>query len=99
MCCPCMQGLKLMSENDMEMLYRKLTSITESEEYDIPDAARTIAVFRVAVEYGVTTMGFPVLTYLMAKLLTVSLGIMSGDSSATYEDILDEFEENDQLRH
>ena len=88
-----------MSEKDLHLLYNKLTEITQSKEYEISDVARTIAVFRVAIEYGVTTMGFPVLTYLVAKLLTVALGIMAGDESATYEDILDDFEEEDQLKH
>jgi len=88
-----------MSEKDLHLLYNKLTEITQSKEYEISDVARTIAVFRVAIEYGVTTMGFPVLTYLVAKLLTVTLGIIAGDESATYEDILDDFEEEDQLKH
>jgi hypothetical protein len=29
----------------------------------------------------------------------VALGIMAGDESATYEDILDDFEEEVQLKH
>ena len=89
----------MMDESDLEILYNKLTKLAESEEYDVSHVARTIAIFRVAIEYGVTTMGFPLLTYLMAKLLTVALGIMAGDESATYEDILDDFEEEDQLKH
>jgi len=99
MCWPCMLGLETMSENDLQSLYNNLTKVAESEEYDISHVARTIAIFRVAIEYGVTTMGFPLLTYLMAKLLTVALGILAGDESATYEDILDDFEEEDQLKH
>jgi len=99
MCWPCTPRLKTMSKNDLESLYNKLTKVAESEEYDISHVARTMAVFRVAIEYGVTTMGFPLLTYLMAKLLTVALGILAGDESATYEDILDDFEEEDQLKH
>jgi biotin synthase-like enzyme len=89
----------MMDESDLEILYNKLTKLAESEEYDVSHVARTIAIFRVAIEYGVTTMGFPLLTYLMAKLLTVALGIMAGDESATYEDILDDFEEEVQLKH
>jgi len=89
----------MMDESDLEILYNKLTKLAESEEYDVSHVARTIAIFRVAIEYGVTTMGFPLLTYLMAKLLTVALGILAGDESATYEDILDDFEEEDQLKH
>ena len=89
----------MMDESDLELLYNKLTKLAESEEYDVSHVARTIAIFRVAIEYGVTTMGFPLLTYLMAKLLTVALGIMAGDESATYEDILDDFEEEVQLKH
>jgi hypothetical protein len=88
-----------MSEKDLELFYNRLTEITQAKGYDISHAARTIAVFRVAIEYGATMMGFPVLTYLMAKLLTMTLGIMAGDESATYEDILDDFEEEDQLKH
>ena len=89
----------MMDESDLEILYNKLTKLAESEEYDVSHVARTIAIFRVAIEYGVTTMGFPLLTYLMAKLLTVALGILAGDESATYEDILDDFEEEVQLKH
>ncbi len=89
----------MMDESDLEILYNKLIKLAESEEYDVSHAARTIAIFRVAIEYGVTTMGFPLLTYLMAKLLTVALGIMAGDESATYEDILDDFEEEVQMKH
>ena len=99
MCWPCTPRLETMSENDLQSLYNNLTKVAESEEYDISHVARTIAIFRVAIEYGVTTMGFPLLTYLMAKLLTVALGILAGDESATYEDILDDFEEEDQFKH
>jgi hypothetical protein len=99
MCCLCMPGLKPMDEGDLELLYSDLTKVAESEEYDISHVARTIAIFRVAIEYGASSIGFPFLTYLMAKLLTVALGITAGDKSASYEDILDLFEEEDQLKH
>jgi hypothetical protein len=94
MCCLCMPGLKPMDEGDLELLYSDLTKVAESEEYDISHVARTIAIFR-----GASSIGFPFLTYLMAKLLTVALGITAGDKSASYEDILDLFEEEDQLKH
>ncbi len=99
MCWPCMPRLKVMSEQDLDRLYTKLKEVAGSEAYDVSHAARTIAVFRAAIEYGVSSMGFPLSTYLMSKLLTVTLGIMAGDESATYEDILDDFEEENQFRH
>ena len=63
MCWPCTLGLETMSENDLQSLYNKLTKVAESEEYDISHVARTIAIFRVAIEYGASSIGFPFLTY------------------------------------
>ena len=88
-----------MRENDLETMYNELTELSQSKYFDITDATRTVALFRVGVEYGATTIGFPSMAFLMSKMLTTALGIMSGDETQTFEDILDDFQEQEQTSH
>ena len=88
-----------MRENDLEIMYNKLTELSQSKDFDISDETRTVAIFRVAVECGATTIGFPSMAFLMSKMLTTALGIMSGDKTQTFEDILDDFQEQEQTSH
>ena len=88
-----------MRENDLEIMYNKLTELSQSKDFDISDATRTVAIFRVAVECGATTIGFPSMAFLMSKMLTTALGIMSGDKTQAFEDILDDFQEQEQTSH
>ena len=88
-----------MRENDLETLYTTLTELSKSEDFDLTGATRTVAIFRVAVECGATTVGFPSMAFLMSKMLTTALGIMSGDETQTFEDILDDFQEQKQTSH
>tara|TARA_R110000796_G_scaffold227922_3_gene344904 strand:+ start:628 stop:897 length:270 start_codon:yes stop_codon:yes gene_type:complete len=89
----------MMRENDLETMYNELTEISKSEDFDLTGATRTVAIFRVAVECGATTVGFPSMAFLMSKMLTTALGIMSGDETQTFEDILDDFQEQEQTSH
>jgi hypothetical protein len=89
----------MMRENDLETLYTTLTELSKSEDFDLTGATRTVAIFRVAVECGATTIGFPSMAFLMSKMLTTALGIMSGDETQTFEDILDDFQEQKQTSH
>lgn len=88
-----------MRENDLEIMYNELTELSKSEDFDLTGATRTVAIFRVAVECGATTIGFPSMAFLMSKMLTTALGIMSGDETQTFEDILDDFQEQEQTSH
>ena len=88
-----------MRENDLDTMYNELTEISKSEDFDLTGATRTVAIFRVAVECGATTVGFPSMAFLMSKMLTTALGIMSGDETQTFEDILDDFQEQEQTSH
>ena len=88
-----------MRENDLEIMYNELTELSKSEDFDLTGATRTVAIFRVAVECGATTVGFPSMAFLMSKMLTTALGIMSGDETQTFEDILDDFQEQEQTSH
>jgi|TARA_R110000803_G_C11733503_1_gene289987 hypothetical protein len=89
----------MMSENDLETMYNKLTELSQSKDFEVTDENRTVALFRVGIEYGAANLGFPTMVFLISKMLTTSLGIMSSDETETFEDALNEFKEYGQIRH
>jgi hypothetical protein len=86
-------------DRDLDDFHQMIKKITYSDTYQVSDMFKTVCLFRVAVEHGVDKLGFPMLTFLMARLLTVTLGIAAGSESSTYEDILDSLDEEDQFKH
>jgi len=84
---------------DLDNFYSELTDLAEGSPLEVSPAARTVALFRVAVEYGAVQMGLPTLSYLMSRLLTITLGLASGDEEANYDDILEEFDTDGVIKH
>jgi hypothetical protein len=70
-----------------------------AEETTLSDVEKTVVFFRVAVEYGATYLGMDRLTYLMSRLLMETLGIATGDPAAGYEDVIDDFDSEDETKH
>ena len=85
--------------SDLDDFYRELTDLTEGSPLEVSPVGRTVALFRVAVEYGAVQMGLPTLAYLMSRLLTITLGLATGDKKADYEDILEEFDADGAVKH
>ena len=85
--------------SDINKFYADMMNNTTTSKLNVSPAARVVALFRVAVEYGAVHMGIPTLTYLMSRLLTVTLGVMVGDKDATYDDILEEFDTEGEVPH
>ena len=83
---------------ELDDFYATLKRVT-SEEKSLRPIAKTIALFRVAVEFGGVHMGFPRLTFLMSRLLTVTLGITAGDEESSYEEILEDFGTDEKTKH
>jgi len=92
-----MSGMSDASE--LEEFYNELTEFTENTSKLVSPVARTVALFRVAVEYGAVQMGLPMLAYLMSRLLTITLGLATGDEEANYDDILEEFDTDGVIKH
>ena len=86
--------------NDLDRFYEEVCDLTETFEGEVSEVRRTVALFRVAIEYGATHMGVPTLGYLMSRLLAVTLGVGHGSGYTTYDSILEEFDpEQDQVKH
>ncbi len=84
---------------DIDDFYADIIGRVSNSKLDVSPSGRVVALFRVAVEYGAVHMGIPTLTYLMSRLLTITLGVMVGDKDATYDDILEEFDTEGEVPH
>ena len=66
-------------------------------EDELSPIAKTIALFRIAIDYGSQSLGIATMVHLMSKMLTVTLAIMIGNNEATYESLLEEFKEYEDI--
>ena len=85
--------------SDINKFYADMMNNTTTSKLNVSPAARVVALFRVVVEYGAVHMGIPTLTYLLSRLLTITLGVMVGDKEATYDDILEYFDQEEEVKH
>jgi|TARA_R110000824_G_scaffold65850_1_gene171233 hypothetical protein len=82
----------------MDTFYRELTDRT-TEELSLTPASKTIILFRVAIEIGAEELGLPRVVYLLSRLMTATIGIMSGDEEVDYYSILEDWDINDKSQH
>ncbi len=68
--------------------YREFCDLRDTK---FPDAGSgvSVAIFRVATETAAATMGLPLTCFLMAHLLSVTMGISLDDEDSTYADTLE----------
>ena len=85
--------------NDIDSFYKEMTNLVEGSPLDVSPTGRVVALFRVAVEYGAVQIGLPTLAYLMSRILTITLGIATGDEEAKYDDLLEEFDTDGEVKH
>jgi len=88
-----------MESSDLESFVEELQNIADGSSLNVSPIARTVALFRVAIEYGAVQIGLPTLAYLLSRILTITLGIATGDEEAKYDDILEEFDTDGEVKH
>ena len=84
---------------DIDSFYKEMRNLVEGSRLEVSPTGRVVALFRVAVEYGAVQIGLPTLAYLISRILTITLGIATGDEEATYDNILEEFETDGKVKH
>jgi len=82
----------------MDTFYRELTDRT-NEQLSLTPASKTIVLFRIAIETGAEELGLPRVMYLLSRLMTATIGIMSGDEEINYYSILEDWDTDDQSQH
>ena len=83
----------------VESFYEDILNRVEGHPLDVSPMGRIVALLRVTVEYGAVQVGLPTLAYLLSRMLTITLGIATGDTAATYDDILEEFDTDGEMPH
>ena len=78
--------------NDLDRFYEEVCNLTEEFKGDVTPVARTVALFRVAIEYVAAHIGVSTLGYMMSRLLAITLGVSQGSSYTSYDSILEEFD-------
>jgi|TARA_R110000824_G_scaffold158903_2_gene333007 hypothetical protein len=83
---------------DMDQFYRELTDRT-NQKFSLTPASKTIILFRVAIETGAKELGLPKVVYLISRLLTATIGIMSGDEEIDYASVLEDWDTDNTSQH
>jgi len=83
--------------NGMDDFYRDVMARTDEELAGLSGNARTVVLFRVALETGAREAGLLTVVHLMSRLLATTIGIMNSDNEESFEDILNDFEEEGKM--
>ena len=71
------------------------------EEQSLSAESKSVALFRAAIETGASEMGVEKVVYVMSKLMTTTMGIVSmedGDE-ISYKDLLKDWDKSDVTEH
>tara|TARA_R110000824_G_scaffold106438_3_gene251504 strand:+ start:6177 stop:6437 length:261 start_codon:yes stop_codon:yes gene_type:complete len=83
---------------DVEEFYQELTARVDNK-LSLAPAAKTIILFRVAIETGAKELGLPKVVYLLSRLMTETIGIMSGDDEVDYASVLQDWDPENTSQH
>ena len=86
-----------MTEN-LDAFYQEMWERTE-EDNSLTPGSKVVVLFRVAIETGAKEMGIESVLYLISRLMTTTIGIMAGKDGISYEEILDDLDPSEMLRH
>jgi hypothetical protein len=81
-----------MSDLVYNEFYNKLKEFVNENSKELTPPEASVVMIRVALEHGCESMGVNSTVYMMSKLLSVTLGIMAGDESSSFEDLMEGFD-------
>ncbi len=86
--------------SNLDKFYEKLLTVID-EEQSLSAESKSVALFRAAIETGASEMGVEKVVYVMSKLMTTTMGIVSmedGDE-ISYKDLLKDWDKSDVTEH
>jgi hypothetical protein len=72
--------------------YKQLKEFVNESSKELTPPEASVVMIRVALEHGCESMGVNSTVYMMSKLLSITLGIMAGDESSSFEDLMEGFD-------
>lgn len=83
---------------DLEAFHRAIQRQISSNT-SLSSESKSVVLFRAAIETGAQEMGLGKVVHLMSRLLTITVGIMAGDSDSSYEEILADLDTSETTPH
>ena len=85
--------------SNLDKFYEKLLTVID-EEQSLSAESKSVALFRAAIETGASEMGVEKVVYVMSKLMTTTMGIVSmEDEEISYKDLLKDWDKSDVTEH
>ncbi len=86
--------------SNLDKFYEKLLTVID-EEQSLSAESKSVALFRAAIETGASEMGVEKVVYVMSKLMTTTMGIVSmeGEDEISYKDLLKDWDKSDVTEH
>ena len=86
--------------SNLDKFYEKLLTVI-NEEQSLSAESKSVALFRAAIETGASEMGVEKVVYVMSKLMTTTMGIVSmeGEDEISYKDLLKDWDKSDVTEH
>jgi len=87
--------------SNLDKFYEKLLTVID-EEQSLSAESKSVALFRAAIETGASEMGVEKVVYVMSKLMTTTMGIVSvasEEDEISYKDLLKDWDKSDVTEH
>lgn len=87
--------------SNLDKFYEKLLTVIDGEQ-SLSAESKSVALFRAAIETGASEMGVEKVVYVMSKLMTTTMGIVSvasEEDEISYKDLLKDWDKSDVTEH
>ena len=86
--------------SNLDKFYEKLLTVID-EEQSLSAESKSVALFRAAIETGASEMGVEKVVYVMSKLMTTTMGIVSmeDEDEISYKYLLKDWDKSDVTEH
>tara|TARA_R100001377_G_scaffold83507_1_gene65147 strand:- start:618 stop:875 length:258 start_codon:yes stop_codon:yes gene_type:complete len=74
-------------------------SLSTAKEISLDAESKAIVLFRVAIQTGVAELGVEKVLHMMNKLIKTTISIMAEDESASYVELLSDWDKSEVTKH
>ena len=84
--------------SNLDKFYDEI-SLSTAKEISLDAESKAIVLFRVAIQTGVAELGVEKVLHMMNKLMKTTISIMEADESASYVELLSDWDKSEVTKH
>ena len=84
--------------SNLDKFYDEISLFT-AKELSLDAESKAIVLFRVAIQTGVAELGVEKVLHMMNKLIKTTISIMAEDESASYVELLSDWDKSEVTKH